>query len=125
MGAGIAKSISIKYPSAARADRNFQYVPKSRLGKYSLSTKRGVSVINLYGQYGYARGLQTNYKMLEKAINSFLTDAVSKSIDVDLAKVGVPYKLGCGLAGGDWNIVSEILARQSELHGVDIYIYKL
>jgi len=44
---------------------------------------------------------------------------------VNLSKVGVPYKMGCGLAGGDWDIVLKILNRQSEKHDVDIYIYKL
>lgn len=29
-------------------------------------------------------------------------------------RVAIPYGLGCGLAGGNWNIVYEIIARQFE-----------
>ena len=29
-------------------------------------------------------------------------------------RVAIPYGLGCGLAGGNWNIVYGIIARQFE-----------
>lgn len=127
MGAGIAKSIAKLYPEAAIADKGYLGDPEEKLGKYSLAIIDDVTVVNLYGQFHYsAKTKQTNYGMLEKAIDSFLKFAETyPNKAINLAKVGVPHKIGCGLAGGDWNIVEQILERQSEKHGIDIYIYQL
>lgn len=125
MGAGIAKSIAEKYPEAYLADKSFPLSPAQRLGRFSYAkAKDGKTVVNLYGQYGCGKGIQTNYDKLESAIHQFFTKA-RKDSSVNLEKVGVPYKMGCGLAGGDWAIVKSILNRQSELHKVIIYIYEL
>ena len=38
--------------------------------------------------------------------------------------IGFPYKIGCGLAGGDWNIVYNII--EEEFSGnYNVKIYKL
>lgn len=125
MGAGIAKSIAKLYPEAAIADKGYLGDPEEKLGKYSLAIIDDVTVVNLYGQFHYnAKTKQTNYGMLESAINKFFLFAKSND-KIDLSKVGVPYKMGAGLAGGDWKIISKILERQSKLHDIDIYIYKI
>lgn len=125
MGAGIAKSIAEKYPEAYLADKSLPLSPTQRLGKFSYAkAKDRKTVVNLYGQHGYGQGIQTDYDSLESAIHQFFTKA-RKDSSVNLEKVGVPYKIGCGLAGGDWDIVKSILNRQSELHKVTIYIYQL
>ena len=125
MGAGIAKSIAEKYPEAYLADKSLPLSPAQRLGRFSYAkAKDGKTIVNLYGQYGCGKGIQTNYDKLESAIYQFFTKA-RKDSSVNLEKVGVPYKIGCGLAGGDWDIVKSILSRQSELHKITIYIYEL
>lgn len=125
MGAGIAKSIAEKYPEAHLADKSLPLSPTQRLGKFSYAkAEDGKTVVNLYGQYNYGQGIQTDYDSLESAIHQFFTKAREDS-SVNLEKVGVPYKMGCGLAGGDWAIVKSILNRQSEFHKVIIYIYEL
>ena len=123
MGGGIAKTIAQVYPKASREDKAFPYSPEERLGKFSYANiNNKVIVVNLYGQYSIGRGLQTNYDKLEESIDRFLSFAEEN--DFNLSKVGVPYKMGCGLAGGDWGIVYKILNRQSEIHQVDIYTYE-
>lgn len=122
MGAGIARTIADIYPAAKKADLNFPYSPEERLGKYSLAKTKNKVIVNLYGQYKFGRGLQTDYKALEKSLDSFFTDV--KEDNLKIGKVGIPYLMGCGLAGGDWKIVSEILYNQSEKHGVEIYTYE-
>ena len=125
MGAGIAKSIAKLYPEAKVADKGYQGKPKEKLGKFSMATVEKVTIVNLYGQFHFgAHKKQTNYEMLEKAIDIFFEFAI-KNNNINLEKVGVPYKIGCGLAGGDWDVVKKILERQSEKHKVDIYIYEL
>ena len=37
--------------------------------------------------------------------------------------INMPYKIGCGLAGGDWDIVDSIL--RDELHDYNVILWKL
>jgi O-acetyl-ADP-ribose deacetylase (regulator of RNase III) len=124
MEAGIAKQIKQIYPEAYQADRDFPYPPEERLGKISVAkvdTNR--YVVNLYGQYHYdGPGPKTDYAALEKAlIEMFDYDYEG----INNPKFGVPFNIGCGLAGGNWGIVSEILDRVSEQFKQTIYAYKL
>ena len=125
MGAGIARAIAIKYPKAESVDADSSMTPKEKFGKYTIAKADKVHIVNLYGQYNMGRGRHTNYKMLRDALGNFLNDASKNIIDVDTSKVGVPFGMGCGLGGGNWEVVKEILFELSELYKVDIYIYKL
>lgn len=132
MGAGIAKAIAEKYPNAQKVDKKTKYSPEFKYGKFTYSVEEnGVTVVNLYGQYNLGKFKSDEekiqrMKMLRAAINYFLYSAVSGiGTNVNLEKIGVPYNLGCGIAGGDWNVVTNILKEASETHGVDIFIYKL
>lgn len=64
-------------------------------------------IANLYGQDDYGKkGLYTDYAALEQAmteIRGFL-DVREKH-----ETVAFPYKIGCGSAGGDWEIVEEMI----------------
>lgn len=127
MGSGIAASIAKKYPGAQLVDKNSLYNPDEKFGKYTAyKAENEVTIVNLYGQYDFGRQkLQTNYEMLENAIDMFLHAINSGIYNKSKLKIGVPYKMGCDRAGGDWMVVSEILERQSKKHQLDIYIYKL
>ncbi len=132
MGAGIAKQVAKEYPAVYLADVNYD-IPvgsKDRLGKWSGAfvtnnyTSNPQLIINLYGQYNYGRGLQTDYDALSWALSWALATASAKTKQYT-AKIGVPYGMGCRLAGGDWRIVSNILEDISGGQGLDIYAYKL
>lgn len=124
MGAGIARSIALQFPEALQADLEDKGTPRDRLGSFTYAKiNNQLTVVNLYGQYDCGGGVKTQYGKLENAIDGFFTYA--KEQDIDLSKVGVPYKMGCGLAGGDWSIVKGLLQKQSRKHNVDIYVYKL
>ena len=127
MGAGIARQIASMYPEAYRADLEYS-IPigsRERLGRFSYARVRHQGhtriVVNLYGQYRYGRGLHTNYQALESAVRSLL----KKLQKLERVKLGMPYGIGCGLAGGDWNIVYSMLSRLSDEYGIDIRLYKL
>lgn len=127
MGAGIAKQIASIYPEAYRADREYK-IPvgsRERLGRFSyakvIHQGRTRIVVNLYGQYRYGRGLHTDYEALESAVRSLL----KKLQNLKHVKLGMPYGIGCGLAGGDWNIVYPMLSRLSDEYQCDIHLYKL
>lgn len=119
-GAGLAKQIVKKYPEVLVADKEFS-VPvgsKDRLGKYSsYKTKSGLTVVNMYAQYRWGRGVrQTDYDAFEEAFRKVLAE-------VEGSKVGLPYKIGSDLAGGDWNTVYSIVEKVSEFVGRDVFLY--
>lgn len=126
MGAGIAKQIARVYPEAYVADKEF-YIPvgnRERLGKYSVaSTQNGKRIYNMYSQFHYGRGLQTDYDAFEQAFRMILIDAIHSGIN-DI-KIGMPYGIGCNLAGGNWDVVSKIIEKISDEKNWLIYLYKI
>lgn len=129
MSSGIAKQIKYLYPEVLAADKGF-YVPAgnpARLGRYSKADVDGphgpLTVINLYGQYDYGCGIKTNPEAFETALDRILND-LNRSGQLDL-KVGIPYGIGCGLAGGNWKDIRRIIIDLSEKYSIDIYLYKL
>ena len=63
-------------------------------------------VANIFGQYFYGRKQRhTDYDNLKKG----LMELKEKAIELNLS-VALPYKIGCNNAGGDWNIVENIIS---------------
>ena len=136
MGAGIAKSIknmwNIVYIQYANFCKNLGYSKNLLLGKCQICIT-GESpiriVANLFGEYSFTESVapyenrHTDYDALKKA----LLDLKAFCEDYDIKELGIPYKLGCGLAGGDWDGV--VYPMLQELFADDLtitlYIYKL
>lgn len=124
MGSGVAKAIRAKYPQAYEEYVDyFKGIPKKdRMGMVQYtsihSTEPGGNKIicNLIGQYDYLpRGIRhTNYDALEMG---FLDIKLTYPGDIAMPKIG------CGLGGGDWKIVSAII--ESVFDDRDVYIYEL
>lgn len=103
-GAGIAAEIGRLWPRAARADALTPYADEAKLGTYSLADG-APAVVNLYSQRPWRPGPLTDYTAMETALR-----ALERTLrDIEGARVGLPYKLGCGIAGGDWARVREII----------------
>ena len=110
MGAGIALQIKNKYPLVYKKYKHYC----ERLGKNdAFGTAQFCKIddsryiCNLFGQMhcnAYER--QTDYEALNNAVKEMLTKI--KCNNVLVKKIAIPKLLGCGLAGGDWNIVKEI-----------------
>lgn len=132
MSAGIAKEVKMRYPEAFQADVNF-YIPRGsreRLGKHSFAWARTEDrlLINLYGQHGFGRDRKyTEEDMLLAAIeDSFLKIPALQQRRPDMRiKVGMPMYIGCGLAGGDWHIVSQGIEALAIKHNIPVYFYRL
>ena len=129
MGSGIAKQVREQYPEAYEADQDTVKGDRGKLGRFSgiVDDDSGVVIINAYTQYYYGRNPETvylDYDALERVITQVFglgSEFVSLFAEHPIA---MP-KIGCGLANGDWDRVSEILERLSERHGRDIHIYEL
>ena len=81
---------------------------RSKLGGYSfaeckLENGNPIIIINAYTQYRYGRDTRNvDYRAIEKVMKRLK--------DWTHGRLGMP-KIGCGLAGGEWSIVEEILNR--------------
>ena len=79
-------------------------------------TGRYIYVINSYTQYRYGKGLHLDYEALTLCLRKINHIFKGKHI-------GLP-KIGCGLAGGNWNIVSDIIERELKDMEVTIINFK-
>ncbi|MCP4394352.1 MAG: phosphatase [Alphaproteobacteria bacterium] len=123
MGAGIALSIKKAFPDATNLDALTKKGDKSKLGNITVSNADPrCIIINAYTQCHYGSGKQVDYdavkgcfKLVKHFSNIFLNDRGY------LPKIGYPL-IGCGLAGGDWKVVSKII--DNELIGCDHTLVK-
>lgn len=110
MGSGVAQQIITKHPVVYGAYRSFfMQDPKPALGDVQfVPVNDSLHVANVFGQDRYGGGdrCYTDYDALEQGLRT-----VAQFADDEGLKVYLPYKIGCGLAGGDWKVVSEIIER--------------
>jgi len=108
MGAGLAKQIRDKYPKVFREYQKAFHVGGLTLGSISTTqVKNNLWIINLMAQDHY-KGTPplTDYEALEKCLRQAVVFAETVKQPLYL-----PYKLGCGLAGGDWDTVLAIIEK--------------
>lgn len=109
MGAGLAKQIRNAYPNAYQEYKNkcTTYTSSKLLGTVQLvDVLPGVKVANCFGQEYFGRNKRyTDYNALESCFLYLKRYANNNNIKT----IAVPYGIGCGLAGGDWNIVRDII----------------
>lgn len=103
-GAGLSGKISAKYPQVEKAYRDiFKKLPREEI--FGMCQPVRVSdrlvIVNIFSEWNYA--------------NAYETGIVSTDMDKLVAAlhrvcerypgsdVYVPYKIGCGLAGGNWD----------------------
>ena len=112
MGAGVAKQIKETFRSAYNEDLKTVKGDGSKLGSYSaVEIDQGrikFTVVNGYTQYNYKGwGPQVDYYAIRSLFRKIKQDFTGK-------RIGYP-KIGAGLAGGDWEIISSII--DEELDG--------
>lgn len=106
-GAGIAKALR-KYPQVYEADLKTLPGAVVKLGtwtKAKVYTEKGeVWVVNLYSQYGYGRDkVHCDYAAIGIGLHRLARRTTGKRVALS--------RIGCGLAGGDWEIVKEKIER--------------
>jgi len=101
MGAGIAKQIKQRYPSAFEADCETESGDIAKLGTFTIASVGRFEVVNAYTQFKYG-GKKSNadYSAIHSAFES-----INSAYDYG-AKIGIPL-IGAGLAGGDWKVISD------------------
>lgn len=133
MGAGLARSIKINHPSVFEAYKRFvdrSGTPEELLGKnlfvmsdgselYNYKSGDNAKIIsNLFGQaYTNRHVQQTNEKALRSALINLYQHAKRNNFSV-----AIPYGIGCGLGGGNWNKIFALI--QDVFHDHPVTLYK-
>lgn len=106
MGAGLARSLKAKYPVCFESYSRYCREGQFKLGMVQFCrVSPQLFVCNMAGQDGYGiTKCQTDYNALEVCLGKLY----AKSIELGLTPY-LPYNMGCGLAGGDWSIVSKLI----------------
>lgn len=141
MGKGIAKDIKAMFPAAYLADQAYhKKSATNQLGTLSSvlcvhpEFKRTVMVVNLYGQlnywkYGAPRNqVWTSYDAVRSGFKMFFEETLPAFIEetgLVEPRIGLPFNMGCALAGGDWATYSKIIDEISTQYGVDVHAYRL
>lgn len=122
MGAGIAKSLADAYPDLLKIDKEYMISVGDihRLGNFTKLTIRNGDpnkvqwIINAYTQYNPGKDLDYNaLELILKKINFLFKGE----------RIGLPL-IGCGIAGGNWNVVKKIVQRQLKDCDVTVVHYK-
>lgn len=122
MGSGVARVLRDKYPDIFP----FYKLLCDSYGSKLLGQIQKVFIddnkyiVNMFGEDTYGKiGLHTNYGQLEIALKQLYTYAKNKGYTV-----AMPYKIGCGLGGGDWDgVVYPML--ETIFTDINLTLYKL
>ena len=125
MGGGIALQIRDKWPKVYADYREeceiFTSKPEHLLGHVQdVLVKDNLVVANCYGQVFPGTGCMTDYKAWD-AILDKLKD-LSNYFNLDLH---FPWMIGCGLAGGDWNVMRKKIENAFSGHKTKVFIHRL
>jgi O-acetyl-ADP-ribose deacetylase (regulator of RNase III) len=119
-GAGIALQILKKFPLAFEADKRTEYGTRAKLGTISYCTiplGRGFIIVNGYSQYGCGVGtIRTEYDAVRKVFQKVRQEFTGM-------KIGIP-RYGCGLAGGNLDIVTKIIEEEMSGENITMVLYE-
>lgn len=130
MGSGIARQIWDKFPGLFEAYRRVVDTNgrKECLGQTLFHTTTFYTIANMFSQFHYLpRGVvNTNYSAFRQCCKS-IKDYVYAiwGSGSGYCRIGFPHGIGCGLAGGDWNIISQILKEEFDGPDWNVEIWKL
>jgi O-acetyl-ADP-ribose deacetylase (regulator of RNase III) len=118
MRSGVAKAIRERFPEAYEVDLKTVKGDKSKLGTISHTINTVPIVVNAYTQYNYLprNVVNADYNAIRSCMKEIRKKFHGK-------KIGLP-KIGAGLAGGDWNIIRQIIEEELSDENVTIVIWK-
>lgn len=124
MGGGIALQVKKLYPNVYNEYSNLCKDYKENLSHllgYTqfVKTPDDRIIANCFGQLGIGATVQTHYMALAMSLASVYRKAIQENLSV-----AIPYNIGCGLAGGDWNVVYEIISKLFKNTDINCVLYK-
>lgn len=133
-GAGFVIPLAKRYPNARSSYFNYIHKGNVSLGDVDeVKVTDNIYVENLMGQKFLGKGPNGEIPCDYNAIETGFLNIISKwfSYDSTIRKnkqnfsIHMP-RIGCGLAGGDWKIIENIIQRTFvDIANVDVYVYDL
>ena len=111
MGSGIAKTIREKFPTAYEEYYQMcRYTnrPSELLGYSQIVNTRGKMIVNLFAQerYGFDGRQYTDYDAFRRCLQMLKRSIAWNN------RIAFPYGIGCGLGGGDWEVIFQMLTEE-------------
>lgn len=111
MGSGVAKALYTKWPEVKKNfleySRDLRYTQELLGTIQQVYIEDDLVVVNGFSQFDY--GASSRRYTSYDAVDNVFRQVAYLQRQLDLP-VYVPYNYGCGLGGGDWNIVETIIA---------------
>jgi hypothetical protein len=122
MGAGLAKQLVNKYPTLYLEYLTAYKENYWKLGEIQLvKIDSKLYIANLAGQHSVSRSKQmTDYLAIETCFERLKTEAEKLNLSIY-----IPYGIGCGLAGGDWIVVTNLINKVFKDSAVSVFICKI
>lgn len=125
MGSGLAKQIKDQYPEVYKnyrvhCDTHTTQQLMGTMFPFTVNcySDSQITICNLFGQNYFGRDkIQTDYQALKNS----LEDVRCVYYDDIIA---IPYKIGCGLAGGSWNIVERMIKNIFAQTSLDVQVWE-
>jgi len=113
MGAGIAYQIKYRYPNAYSADCHAMMNNDNQLGWYSFAVTdatQNKGIYNMYTQDKIGGNRAVNYEAFYVALKK-VADHIEWQMkhEEEEKTLGLPWGISCGLAGGNWGIISSMI----------------
>lgn len=118
MGAGVAKALYTKYPQIKRSYLDYCQgkTDVQLLGSLqAIHISNELIVLNSYSQRYYGNSAKTNRVYTDSDAlkrNLRLLDMASQKKSIPAY---VPDRIGCGLAGGDWNEIKNFILNETNI----------
>lgn len=103
-GAGLSGKISKLYPQVENAYRNFvRQTPRDELfGKCQpVRIDDSLTIVNIFAEWDYANAYEQN--IVSTDMDKLVVALHRVCEHYEGRNIYVPYKIGCGLAGGNWD----------------------
>jgi O-acetyl-ADP-ribose deacetylase (regulator of RNase III) len=128
MGSGLALLIKQRFPDVYTKYRELCLSDNVNLMGYVQFVKTGITkpaiIANLFGQYDFGVDKRhTDYKALEKCFINLKDKWINTQLNG--LSIALPFNLGCGYGGGNWNIVYDLIIQYFGNTDIPIKICKL
>lgn len=128
MGSGVAKAILDKYPLVKKDYKTYYHFVTDLGSKEALlgsvqavALPDGKTVHNCFTQFNFGYDGQ-KYLSYEAIIKCFKT-LKDRAICNGMTQLAIP-KIGCGLAGGSWEVVEALINEATDEH-LEVWVYEL
>lgn len=128
-GKGLVLAISRRWDEPERKYRQWARaglldgVP-FELGRLQLvQVEEDLAVANIIGQHGYGRGAGARPPIRYDALRQGLRELRCRALELG-ASIHMP-RIGCGLAGGRWDVVEPIIREELCAHNLSVTVYDL